>query len=370
MDGSMLRSLALPVGLGEIARRTYRDALDDDVLGLGAQLAYYFFLALFPAILFLLALASFFPLGTLTDDLGRLLGPFVSQQVLELIQDQMRRLGESQSGGLLTFGVLGALWSSSAAVVSIVDALNRAYDITDARPWWKVRLVAVALTLGLAVFVLSALTLVVAGPAIAEYLDERAGFGSAFRWTWLLFQWPLAFVLVSSALGAVYYFGPDAEQDWVWVTPGALVATMLWFIASLGLKLYIAMFTDYTASYGAVGGVIIVLLWFYVSGLAIVLGAEMNAEIEHASPYGKEPGMKTAAGRRVIGVRAARLFDDRRAREPESDQPTVRLLPAAPGAGASAAGALVAGPLIAYRLWRRFREGARQPEVVGRSGHV
>jgi membrane protein len=358
LQRSMLRSLALPVGPAELMKRTWREALQDDVLGLAAQLAYYFFLALFPAILFLLALASFFPLGSLTDDLGRVLGPFVSQQVLELIQGQMRRLGQTDSRGLLTFGVLAALWSSSAALVSIVDALNRAYDIAEGRPWWKVRLVAIALTLGLAVFVLSALTLVLAGPSIAEYLDERAGFGSAFRWTWLAVQWPLAFLLVSTALGTVYYFGPDAEQDWVWVTPGALVGTALWLLASLAFKVYISMFTDYNASYGVVGGVIVLLLWFYVSSIAVLLGAELNAEIEHASPYGKEPGMKTQTGRRVLGLRAARLFKGTLDRIETQKAPTIGLLAPAPPAASSIFGAVIAGPLIALRLWRsRHRVG-------------
>ena len=163
----------VPLAWSELLRRTWRDALDDDVLGLAAQLSYYFFLALFPAILFLLAIASFFPLSNLTDDLGRSLGPFVSPQVLELIQDQMRRLGNNENGGLLTFGVAGALWSSSAALVSIVGALNRAYDIEEGRPWWKVRLVAIGLTLGVALFVLVALSLVLVGPPLADMLGTR-----------------------------------------------------------------------------------------------------------------------------------------------------------------------------------------------------
>ena len=115
----------------ELARRTWREAVDDDVFGLAAQLSCYFFLALFPALLFLLALASFFPLSSLTDDIGRSLGSFVSPQVLELINEQMQRLANNENGGLLTFGVAGALWSSSAALVSIVGALNRAYDIDE-----------------------------------------------------------------------------------------------------------------------------------------------------------------------------------------------------------------------------------------------
>ena len=295
----------------ELGRRTWREALDDDVPGLAAQLAYYFFLALFPALLFLLALASFFPLGNVTDDVARSLGPFVSPQVLELIQEQMRRLANNDNGGLLTFGVAAALWSSSAALVSIVGALNRAYDIEEGRPWWKVRLVAIGLTLGVAVIVLVALSLVLGGPALAERLGQTTGWGAPFEWTWLVLQWPLVFALVTTGIGLIFYFGPDADQDWVWISPGAVAATILWLLVSLLFKLYIANFTDYEATYGTVGGVIVVLLWFYLSGIAILAGAELNAEIEHASPYGKAPGQKSAHGKLLIGRRAARAFRER-----------------------------------------------------------
>jgi len=297
----------------ELAKRTYQDAIEDDVLGLAAQLAYYFFLALFPAILFVLALASFFQLSSAVDDVTRLLGPFVSPQVLQLIQDQMQRLADADSGGLLTLGVAGALWSSSAAIVSIVGALNRAYDIEEARPWWKVRAVAIALTIGVALFVICALALVLAGPIIARTLGEATGLGRAFEWAWLVLQWPIAFALVATAIGLVYYFGPDAEQDWTWISPGAVVATLLWLLVSLGFKVYVANFTDYNAAYGTVGAVIVVLLWFYVSSLAILAGAELNAEIEHASPHGKGPGEKSAAGKRLLGQRAARAYQERHA---------------------------------------------------------
>ena len=292
----------------ELGRRTWREALDDDVPGLAAQLAYYFFLALFPAVLFLLALASFFPLGNVTDDVGRSLGPFVSPQVLELIQEQMRRLANNDNGGLLSFGVAAALWSSSAALVSIIGALNRAYDIEEGRPWWKVRLVAIGLTLGVAVIVLVALSLVLGGPALAERLGQTTGWGAPFEWTWLMLQWPLVFALVTTGIGLIFYFGPDADQDWVWISPGAVAATILWLLVSLLFKLYIANFADYEALYGTVGGVIVVLLWFYISGIAILAGAELNAEIEHASPYGKAPGQKNAHGQLLIGRRAARAF--------------------------------------------------------------
>jgi membrane protein len=292
----------------ELGRRTWREVVDDDVTGLAAQLAYYFFLALFPALLFLLALASFFSLSTVTDDVGRSLGPFVSPQVLDLIQEQMRRLANNENGGLLTFGVAGALWSSSAALVSIVGAVNRAYDIEEGRPWWKVRLVAIGLTLGLAVIVIVAFSLVLVGPTLAETLGRTTGWGRPFEWTWLVLQWPLVFFLIATGIGLIYYFGPDADQDWAWITPGAIAATVLWLLISLLFKLYVANFTDYEGSYGTVGGVIVVLLWFYVSGIAILTGAELNAEIEHASPYGKAPGQKNAQGKLMIGHRAARAF--------------------------------------------------------------
>ena len=298
----------------ELLRRTWKEILADDVPGLAAQLSYYFFLALFPAILFLLALASFFPLTDITEDVGRALGPVMSPQIVELIQDQMRRLANNEHGGLMTIGVAGAIWSSSAALVSIVGALNRAYDITEARPWWKVRLLAIGLTLAVAAIILLALSIVFVGPTLAERLASNNGWGPLLEWALLILQWPLVFMLVTTGIGIVYYFAPDADQDWVWITPGAVAATTLWLLVSLLFKLYVARFTDYEGSYGTVGGVIVVLLWFYLSGIAILTGAELNAEIEHASPYGKPPGQKNKDGRLMIGRRAARAYAEQRHR--------------------------------------------------------
>jgi membrane protein len=297
----------MAIGWFELARRTVRDSAEDDILGQAAQLAYYFFLALFPALLFMLAVASFFPLASVADDLLPRLAPFVSPQVLELIQEQMRRLGDQDSGGLLSLGVVGALWSSSAAMVSITSALNRAYDIEESRPWWRVRLTAIGLTIGVALFILLAWTLVLVGPISARWLAD-AGVGPVAEWAWRILQWPPVFLLVSTGIGLVYYFAPDADQDWAWITPGAVLATALWLVASLLFRLYIVNFTDYTGAYGAIGAVIILMLWFYITGLAILTGAELNAEIEHASAHGKGPGQKNAAGKRMLGARAARAF--------------------------------------------------------------
>lgn len=299
------------LGWRELLTRTAKETSADNGLGLAAQLAYYFFLALFPTFLALLALASFFPLHNFTDQVTNALGRFAPPEILSLIREQMTNLSGEGHGGVLSFGFLAALWSSSAALVALVDALNRAYDIEEARPWWKVRLTAIGLTIGLAVFALAAFTLVVAGPELAEGVASRFGLGPAFAWTWKIVQWPLAFALVAFAVGLVYYFAPDAEQEWVWITPGALLATTLWLLGSLAFRFYVMNFTSYEESYGAVGGVIVLLLWFYMSGLAIIVGAEMSAEIEHASPWAKVPGEKVPGEKKKIGLAASRAHKKR-----------------------------------------------------------
>jgi membrane protein len=304
----MFAAFDIPLSWGELLKRTIKDANEDDCLGLAAQLAYYFFLALFPAILFLIALASFFPLTNIADDVVRALRPIAPADVLRFLEEELRRLSNTGSGGILTIGILGAIWSSSAAVVAIVGSLNRAYDIEESRPWWKVRLTAIGLTIALALMVLVSFTLIVAGPSIAQHLASSLGLGFAFEWTWKILQWPLAFFLVSTAVGLVYYFAPDAEQEWVWITPGAVLSTLLWVLVSLAFKYYAANITDFNATYGAVGAVIVLLLWFYFSGLAILVGAELNAEIEHASPHGKDPGEKKPGERKKIGLAAARAY--------------------------------------------------------------
>ena len=319
----MFAAFQMPIGWGELLKRTAKDANQDDVLGLAAQLAYYFFLALFPAVLFILALASFFPLANFTDEVTRALGPVAPPEVLRFLDEQMRRISDADSGGILTLGILGAVWSSSAAVVAIIGSLNRAYDIEEGRPWWKVRLIAVGLTLALAILVLLSFSLILAGPMVAEQLAKIFGFGPAFEWTWKILQWPIAFLLVSTALGLVYYFAPDAEQEWVWITPGAVVATLLWVLVSLGFKFYAVTFGDYNATYGAVGGVVVLLLWFYISAVAILAGAELNAEIEHASPHGKEPGEKVPGQKKKSGIAAAREYAERQKRRQTSARPAV-----------------------------------------------
>src|SRR3954469_11133523 len=177
----------------ELLKRTFNETMKDDAQGIASQLAYYFFLALFPALLCVLAVASFFPLQNFTDDVVRLLGPFAPREIIDIIRQQMVKIAEGNHGGLLTLGLLGAIWSSSSAMVSLMGAMNKTYDIVESRPWWRVRLVAIVLTIALAIFVVVAAALIVAGPEIAEFLGRYLGFSAVFVWTWKILQWPVAF---------------------------------------------------------------------------------------------------------------------------------------------------------------------------------
>jgi len=296
-----MRVFQLPISWTELFKRTWREINDDNCLGLAAELAYYFILALFPALIVVVAIASFFPRSTLQDALGAL-APFTPPDALSLIRTQLDAILASEHGGLLTIGVLGALWSSSAALTAIIDTLNRAYDISERRPWWKVRLLALGLTVGLAVFILTAFTLVVAGPELAHLIADRLGLASVVATTWSVIQWPIVFLMVAFGVALIYYFAPDADQEWAFITPGSVLATILWMVASLGFRVYVQHFSDYNATYGALGAAMLLLLWLYVSGLAVLVGAELNAEIEHASPQGKNPGERVAGERQGAAI--------------------------------------------------------------------
>jgi membrane protein len=255
----VLDYFGVKVGWRELLRRTVSEILKDDAQGLAAQLAYYFFLSLFPTLLCMIALASLFPLQNFVDEVTRLLAPVMPADAVEIIREQMLKIADSDDTALLSAGILVALWSSSAAMGALVNAMNRAYDIEEGRPWWRVRILAILLTVGLAVFTLVALTLVLAGPQMAGLATRWVGMPWVWALAWSIVQWPLIFALVSVAIALIYYFGPDAEQDWVWITPGSLVAATLWLLASLGFRYYVVTVGNYAESYGTLGGVIVVL---------------------------------------------------------------------------------------------------------------
>jgi membrane protein len=287
--------------VGQLARRVWTELSADEVSDRAAALAYYFLFALFPALLFLTALLGLLPIPDLMDRLMQYVSQAMPGDAASIVERTLQEIVAGASGGLLSIGVLGALWAGSNGMSSIMSALNAAYDVKEARPWWKARALAITLTVGFSIFIISALVLIVFGPKIGQTVAGRVGLGEVFTLVWNVVSIPIVMVLVLIGIGLVYYLAPNVEQHWRWVTPGSVVALALWLAASFGLRLYVTNFANYNATYGSIGGVILLMLWLYLSGLAILLGAEVNAEIAKAAARRGAPDAKVA-GEREAGT--------------------------------------------------------------------
>lgn len=301
-----LRALLGRRALGRVLRQSLRD----DVLGLAAQLAFFFTLALFPFLLMLLALLGTFSSERLADDL---LGYFVQvlpATVYELLDtytaDVLR--GENPAPGLLSFGILGTVWAASGAFAALIKALNRAYDVVETRPFWKVRGIAILMTLGLSGVALAAILLLVFGPAIGQGVAGYFGLGREFVVLWGVVRWPVALGFLVVVLALVYYFAPAARQPLRWITPGGLVAVALWVLASLAFNYYVGEWGSYDETYGSIGAAIVLLLYLYVVSLTILLGAELNAVLMRMK--------EEASGREVL---KGEFDDERRTAEKAGD---------------------------------------------------
>ncbi len=301
----MFNGFRLGEPLLDLLIKTAKEVIDDDCLGMAAQLAYYFALALFPALLFVVALASYLPYDVITDAVNSM-ASVAPPEVLSIVRGQIESIASGEPTGILTIGILGALWSSSGAMTSILSALNKAYDIPETRPWWKVRLIAIGLTIGLVVFILLAFSIIIAGPNAGQWLAGWFGLTSTFDLVWTMVRWPLTFALATTGIAMVFYFAPDADQDWVWVTPGSIATTLLWVAFSLLFRLYVTTIGDYAATYGALAGAAVLLLWLYFSALALLIGGELNSEIEHTA----NPELKTqTSGRRRFKAFARKVAE-------------------------------------------------------------
>jgi membrane protein len=165
---------------------------------------------------------------------------------------------------------------------AISDTLNTAYKVKERRPWWKVRIISVCLTVALAILILAALAIVLYGGTIGEVLAARYGFGDLFTIVWKIVQWPIALVFVLTTFNLIYNFAPDVPSGArSWVTPGAFVGVGLWLIVSFGFRAYLSFFDSYSVTYGSLGAVIVLMLWFYLTGVAILIGGEVNSEVSH-----------------------------------------------------------------------------------------
>jgi membrane protein len=295
--------------LKDLGRRVWSEIQQDEVFGRAAQLAYYFLLALFPLLLFLTSVIGLV-LGSgtgLRHSLFNYLSQVLPGDAFKLVDSTMYEVSAASGGGKVAFGILAALWAASNGMGAITDALNVAYDVKETRPWWRQRLTAIGLTVALSVLIIAALVLVLYGGKIVDHVAWGYGFGELFRLTWKLLQWPiaLAFMLISFAL--IYYLAPDLrDQKWTWVTPGSTIGVGLWLLISFGFRLYLHFFNSYSKTYGSLGAVIVLMLWLYLTGAAILIGGEVNSEIEDAAakagaPDAKEKGEKAPAEKEPRG---------------------------------------------------------------------
>ena len=276
--------------LTKVSKRVWREINADDVFGRAAQLAYYFLLALFPLLLFLITLFGYFAESgsELRNQLISYLAKVVPYSAVELIHKTIDEISGAASGGKLSFGLLAALWAASNGMGAISSTLNIAYEVEERRSWWKVRLVSIGLTILLSVLIITALVLVLYGGKIAEFIAATVGFSRVFIVTWKVVQWPIVLAFLLTAFSSIYYFAPDRRhKKWAWITPGAAVAVVLWLIASLSFRVYLYFFDSYSATYGSLGALIILMLWFYLTGVAVLIGGELNSELDRAATEAK-----------------------------------------------------------------------------------
>ena len=272
-----------PVSLG---RQVWAHIGEDEVTVRSAALAYYFVLAMFPAMLFLLSILGFFAgAGTqLRDTLFTTLARVLPASASDLVHKTLDEITRSSGAGKAVFGILGALWSASSGVSAVMESLNIAYDVKEDRPIWKQRAIAIGLTIALAVLVLAALGLTLYGSDAADWLSSHMGLGQFAVISWKIVQWPLVLACMFLAFATTYYFAPNLEEpEWHWITPGSALGLIFWIVASLGFKLYLHFFNSYSKTYGSVGAVMILLLWLYITGFAILVGGEVNSAIGRAA---------------------------------------------------------------------------------------
>ncbi len=305
---------------GEISR--------DNVTDLAATITYYGVLALFPFVLFLVALASVFITPADAEGIVRELAQVAPGAVTDLVGERIRQLGAEQSVTLVGFGALGALWAASGGVTAVMRALNVAYDVKEGRPFWKVRGVAILMTVVASVLGLAAALVAIAAAPLADRVGGPIGM--AIGWLRL----PVAGLVMMLLWALMYWVLPDVEQEFKLITPGSIIGVVLWVLASWGFSKYVSSFGSYDKAYGAIAGVVVLLLWMWISSLVLLLGAEVNAFIEHRSPEGKREG-GDAEGPRTPEARPVRM-------PARADPRPARLRGIAALAAGFAAGVLVA----------------------------
>lgn len=273
------------LSLRDLAVRTYNETWEDGLFDSAAQLAYYFLFSLFPLLIFLTSIFGFVvgSDGELRDGLFRYLGTVLPGSALDLVNTVITEVSNSSTGGKLTIGLFLALWAASSGLEALTQSINKVYEIEETRSWWWRRLLSIFLTVVLAILIISALAIVLFGGQINDYMMAQLGFGTVLSVLWQILQYAIVLAFVMLAISLIYYFSPDIEeQKWRFITPGAIVAVILWLLISFGFRLYLSYFDSYSATYGSLGAVIILMLWLYFTSAAILMGSEINSVIEDA----------------------------------------------------------------------------------------
>jgi membrane protein len=270
----------------QLARNVSREIDEDDLLGRASGLAFNFLLALFPLILFMLALFGLVASRSsqLVDQLLNYFSDLLPYAAFQLLQTTTNQLATNPTSGKLTLGIALALWFASGGIASMISSLNVVYRVRETRSWFKVRAMALGLTLAISILLFLASVMVLLGGHLVDWAGTKIYLGSSIIFIWKAFEWPTALLFVIASFSTIYYFGPDLRgQHWHWITPGSSFGVFLWFAASVTFRTYLHFFNTYDATYGSLGAVMILLVWLYVAGLAFLIGGEINAEIARAT---------------------------------------------------------------------------------------
>jgi membrane protein len=261
--------------------RTWRDMNRDNVYGASAQLAYYFLLALFPMLICLTSLVGFLPgvQESIFNGLGRVFPP----QAMKIVNETMRDIVINRSGKLLSFGILGTIWAASGGVEALMGTLNLAYHVKEGRSFWKVRLIAIGLTVMLSVLIIGGTVLIMFADKFSVWLTALLGLGKSFTLFWGVAEYLVGLVLLLTGIEVIYYFAPNIKLRWRFVTPGGLFALMALMISSHLFSLYLRYAPSYSATYGSLGAVIVLMVWLYLMGMVLLVGGEINSVIREAT---------------------------------------------------------------------------------------
>jgi membrane protein len=279
MTGGRPRTVENPSTGSKLVRflkKLGKEALDDNITDVGAMMAYYAVLALFPMLVFIVTTALLVLDPSTVHEGVQMATSAMPAGVRAVVSKQVSSLIDSAGAGFAILGAVLALWGASRGAASLQGALNSIFNKKETRPWWKRQVIAIAVTAGVSLLIILALAMLTIGPVIGHYVADRFGLGGAFDLAWGIGRWIGAGLLVMIVWAILYKFLPDTDAPFRIFTPGAVVGVILWLGISLLFGLYLRYFNSYDATYGALGGAIVFLTWLWLSNIALLFGAEFN----------------------------------------------------------------------------------------------